>query len=325
MGRKILFLANQTDKHLGLFSDLKSDDRVILHYVLKKKTDFILKILRRIHLNRRLDWLDHKFPFRYVWYDCGKDISLSDIKYILVINSSLEKIDLNYLRKCKMKGICLILLILDSINADSITVHRNKHLYFLSLWDKVITYDPVDAHRYGFIYKGYCYYSKNNSFPMRAAPQNEVYFTGNTKGGRSTLINDTFLYFTANGCKCIYDVQLKDKKENRCQGINYVQKWIKYEDVLIRMSDCNCILEIIQSGQNGPSLRYFEAIFYNRRLITNNKNVVGYPYYNPKWMKIIDKPEDVDIDWVKSKEIVDYQYKGDFSPVNFIDYLIGNE
>ena len=39
-------------------------------------------------------------------------------------------------------------------------------------------------------------------------------------------------------------------------------------------------------------------------------------------MKIIDKPEDVDIDWVKSKEIVDYQYKGDFSPVNFIDYLI---
>lgn len=323
--REILILANQTDKHLGLFNDLESDTRVILHYIIKKKVGFIIKILRHIHLSRRLDWFDHIFPFRYVWYDNGNKICLNNIKLVLVINSSLEKVDLNYLRKCKVKGIDVVLLILDSINADSITVHRNKHLYFSSLWDKVITYDPVDAIKYGFIYKGYCYYSKNNSVPMRVAPQSDIYFAGNTKGGRSNLINDSFLYFTTNGCKCIYDVQLKCKKEERCNGINYVQKWLKYEDVLFRMSDCKCILEIVQNNQNGPSLRYFEAIFYNKKLITNNKNIVGYPYYNKKWMRIIENPEEIDTDWVKSKEVVNYQYKGDFSPIHFIDYLLENE
>lgn len=325
MGNMILILANSTDKHLGLFSDLEHCKCVILHYVLLKKVGWVLRFFRRIHLSSHLNFGNHWPPLRHLWYDTGKDLPLDNVKTIVVINACLDKISVNYLKRCKRMGIYIVLIILDSVDADSITVHKNRHLYFLPLWDKVISYDPVDAKKYGFTYKGFCYYSKYISLPLTMRPKNDIYFTGNTKGGRVALINSTFVYFTANGCKCIYDVQLKSKTDEQCQGINYVRRWVKYEEVLRRLSDCKCILEILQTNQYGPSLRYFEAIFYNKKLITTNPNIINYPYYNSKWMKIIRSPEELDIEWIKSTERVDYQYNGDFSPIHLIDFLNKNE
>ena len=318
---KVIVLASQIDKHLGLFKDLEKNDISIMHYVDLKNTGNITGFIRRIHLSSRLFWGTTRPPFRYIWYNYGNKLSLNNVKAIIVSASCIDQISLSYLKKCQLKGIKIILLLLDSIQADSLVVRRNRNRFFLKLWDRVVTFDPKDAEYYGFTYKGFCCYSKQ-SIKLSNIPEYDVYFTGTTKGNRSKMINETYQYFSSCGLKCMYDVQLRDKSVGKSPGINYIKRWIKYEDILIKLANSKCVLEIVQSNQNGPSLRYFESIFYNKKLITNNNRIVNYPYYNPQWMKIIEKPEDIDVEWVKNSEIVDYHYNGEFSPIHFVKYIL---
>ena len=73
-------------------------------------------------------------------------------------------------------------------------------------------------------------------------------------------------------------------------------------------------LEILQEGQNQQSARYFEAVVYNKKLLTTNDRISALPFYNPDYMKVFHTSSDVDIDWLKARDMVDYGYKGEFSP-----------
>lgn len=80
------------------------------------------------------------------------------------------------------------------------------------------------------------------------------------------------------------------------------------------MLNTNVIIEILQKGQNGSSLRYFEAVCYNRKLLTNNPNIEKLPFYNPEYMKVFSSSDDIDVEWVKKKGEIDYGYDRSFSP-----------
>ena len=82
-----------------------------------------------------------------------------------------------------------------------------------------------------------------------------------------------------------------------------------------------CVLEFMQEGQNGATLRYFEAVCYNKKLLTDNPNITEFPYYDSRWMRVFKNVEDIDVNWLKENDEVDYQYKGDFSPVELVAYV----
>ena len=81
-----------------------------------------------------------------------------------------------------------------------------------------------------------------------------------------------------------------------------------------RELSAKCILEIVQKGQVALTLRPYEAVAYNKKLLTNNKTILNFKYYNPKYMRYFEKVEDIDWNWVKCDDGVDYNYQGDFSP-----------
>lgn len=105
--------------------------------------------------------------------------------------------------------------------------------------------------------------------------------------------------------------------------INYYggRDWIPYEQVLASVLNTNVIIEVLQENQEGPSLRYYEAVCYNKKLLSNNRNLSDLPFYDPRYMKYFDKYEDIDIEWVKSREKINYSYDGSFSPSNLIKLL----
>ena len=103
--------------------------------------------------------------------------------------------------------------------------------------------------------------------------------------------------------------------------IHYYIGWKSYEEVLGGVLRSKVILEILQEGQSGPSLRYYEAVCYNKKLLSNNPNIVHFPYYDSRYMRYFSSPEDIDIAWITEDCDVDYHYKGDFSPVNMLDLI----
>lgn len=83
----------------------------------------------------------------------------------------------------------------------------------------------------------------------------------------------------------------------------------------------NCLLELVQEGQVGATARYCEAVVYGKKLLTNNNYVRFLPFYNEEYIKIFDKVDDIDFDWVKEIVHVDFEYKDEFSPNHVIERI----
>lgn len=66
----------------------------------------------------------------------------------------------------------------------------------------------------------------------------------------------------------------------------------KYEDIQRIILESKCILELQMEGQSGCTLRTLESMFLNRKLITNNKDIVNYDFYNPNNIFVIENADD---------------------------------
>lgn len=70
-------------------------------------------------------------------------------------------------------------------------------------------------------------------------------------------------------------------------GIQYLNNPLSYEDVLIENRKSKAILEIVREGQTGLTWRCMEALYLNKKLITNNRSIINSQFYNPDNMYII--------------------------------------
>ncbi len=95
-----------------------------------------------------------------------------------------------------------------------------------------------------------------------------------------------------------------------------------YRNIIAEVKRSNCLLEVVREFQDDPSYRYYEAVCYNKKLLTNNKRIVNFPFYNPEYIHVFEKPEDIDWDWVKERIPIDYGYDGRFSPSHLFDEVI---
>ena len=131
----------------------------------------------------------------------------------------------------------------------------------------------------------------------------DLYYAGVSKGRLETLHN-IYNLMVQNEITTIYRITEVKAKEELYDGILYNER-IKYNKLVEEDQFCNCILEVMADGQSGATLRYYEAVCYNKKLLTNNKNVVNLPFYDPAYIRVFEKPEDIDWNWVKERIPVD--------------------
>ena len=190
---------------------------------------------------------------------------------------------------------------------------------FLKRFDAVLTYDQNDASAYGYEYLD----SPIWCAPDRSSPplEYDVYFCGRNKGRKQLLeavarrldefgVSSRFL-FADNATPGLRKIATED------------QPWKPYPEIVEEVKRSRCVLEVIAASNNGATLRYKEAVIYNKKLLTNNPEVSTLPYYDPRWMRRFEKPEDIDVEWLLRDEPVDYGYKGDFSTDHFLRQIEG--
>jgi len=102
-------------------------------------------------------------------------------------------------------------------------------------------------------------------------------------------------------------------------GIHY-NCWLNYKQVLQRVADTKCVLEILQGEQHGFTIRTCEAVTYKKRLITNNQFLKKQPFYDPRFMCVIKKASDIPVDFIS--DAAEAVVTGaDFSTERFIKFL----
>lgn len=165
------------------------------------------------------------------------------------------------------------------------TICRNRY----SQWEysrclknsdvNVYTFDAEDAKRYGFNYINQVYRSMKKH--QQEVPSTDVFFIGQDKS-RAVILNQMRSVLEEQGIS--YDFYIITDKHTSviAEMADYYRKQeLSYEESLALLDKSKCIIEIIQKGQGGITLRTLEAAFLGKKLITNNSNIYVSDLYHP--------------------------------------------
>lgn len=195
-------------------------------------------------------------------------------------------------------------------------------------FDCVYTFEKPDAEKYGFKFWP-SPYSVLSDIPVQKVDK-DLYFCGRSGNAvRRTIYLDVLERCRANSVNTDMDILVLQNQDDyhmftdmaRIHGAGDI---IPYPQVLERTLQAKCILDVVLPYHTGLSLRPYEAVCYNRKLLTNNKSILDFPYYDSRYMQYFEKVEDIDWDWVKEDIEVDYHYNGEFSPIHLLEDIVKN-
>ena len=143
------------------------------------------------------------------------------------------------------------------------------------------TFDPIDAKKFGIKFKPYFYPEEYMIDCDEKVPiKQDIFFVGVDKD-RLGVIKDLHRRLEQmNLTDKLMIVATLHKKYSRSDE-KWLAKRVPYEKIAENIKQSRAILDIVQSGQSGITLRPMEAMFYNKKLITNNIYIKEYDFYNP--------------------------------------------
>ena len=106
---------------------------------------------------------------------------------------------------------------------------------------------------------------------------NDVVFVGIDKNRNKLLseIADKFDLVNIN-----YQFRLIAAESTTDARIEYEKEPLKYSEVVDICLSSKAILELVTDNQRGLTWRALEALFFHKKLITNNKSIIDFDFYN---------------------------------------------
>jgi len=306
---------SESNQHM--FRDVQTmEDGVQLSYIFSIKNP-LLRLLNKVHLSTKINKIVD-LPFKGIWDqfyimdDKKKDTNV--LKWVIVTNWSIRRFGLSYLKKIeKRSDYKVVLLFLDPLSA--VPEFYLKYIREIR-FDIIYSFDRDDCKLYNWIYTTNLYSKKD--LPQNEHPENDIYYIGLDKG-RAQFVEDIYSKLTNNGVRCDFVIISEDGKVfNNGNGLRYLNHRVSYNDVLLGVNNSRTIMEIVQNGQSGMTMRPYEAIFYNKRLLTNNRSIVDMDFYRPEYMKVFSSVDDIDISFIINQEKAEYNYQNQYSPVNWV-------
>ena len=145
------------------------------------------------------------------------------------------------------------------------TVHKiQKHNF------QVITYDELDAEKYGF--RWHTQFFNVRLFHQTACVRDytflyDFFFVGYAKN-REEEIDKIHSMLSSYVCKFV--------------TVQTVSDYIPYSRYMEMAKQSRCIVEIVHTGDPSCTLRPLEAMSIHRKLLTNNPAVRNYSFYRPQ-------------------------------------------
>lgn len=325
MGNNYVIVTNEASRGSWIewmWSDINQRANILLdNNVL---TNPFARRLKKLHFSNSLNkkvWI----PFKWAWdrYLSLKleDLSSKDVNY--VIFQSNIKFSPRFIKKLKNnKNARIILYLPDTttgigIGVSIAAVTRYCRYYLV---DEVYSFDEEDCKKFNFKY--FDLYS-TPEIDLSGKENKGVYYVGNCRTEERRVLLMSVFEKLRNKIHCdFYMVGVRLELQKYSDDITYNHP-LKYRDVISGLGKWNCILELVNSNQSGNTLRFKEAICYNKKLITNNPYVLQSKYYNPNWIMYFNSVEEINYEWILRDIIVDYQYSEEFSPNALLDQITG--
>ena len=327
---KCILFNSEVHESYGLYKDLEDLDSVDV--ILRKErtvNNKLLKKIKHVHLSGSISKYIN-LPLKNIWYSkCDLRILPGEEYYLIFDDLALKSFSQKELNDfTKRNNIKCILVLLNSMDSEIMSRSGIKRKIIKTAWEDVYTFDLRDVEKYKFKFLDYHYYSKHN-VSVDEDIKYDLFYVGALYSERKKLIYEIYRSLVRHGV--LVDFHLQKHGVDNKKTLPYSDKIhyftgsegrLSYEEIITGDLGANTILEVVQNNQSGPTLRYFEAVVYNRKLLTNNPEIVNFPFYNEKYMKIFKQPRDIDFEWIKSGDRPDYKYDNEFSPVHLVESIV---
>lgn len=151
---------------------------------------------------------------------------------------------------------------------------------YLSIFDRFFIFDPQDR---GTVSTSETtnFYPVSYSHLNRRDYQTEVYYWGNYSSERKEILTTLIQHFKEQNISHSMHLYKRHKLSFLKKNQLISSKSISFEENLHRSYNAKALIDMAPAGQHGLSFRVFEAIGFEKKLITNNPSIVHYDFYHP--------------------------------------------
>ncbi len=156
----------------------------------------------------------------------------------------------------------------------------------IHFFHKIYSFDKVDVERYGFEF------ITNYIFETSAINKNPEYLFFNISGNDDDYRFgqlESFGKYLKNNDWSFKFISFHPKLEKENRGIiDVIDEIIYVNEVVELIKKAKILVEFQRKQQIGLSFRVFEALGFQKKLITNNTDIINYDFYNPKNILVVD-------------------------------------
>ena len=153
----------------------------------------------------------------------------------------------------------------------------NNILFDSKYIDEFWTYNRFDADKYHLKFNPQFYF-KENKINKKSNITEDIIFLGRNKDRKNELLS-------------LKDCLEKNKLKCNFHIVENMKDFLSYHDYLKMIEKSKCILDFNYYLPGGLTLRPLEAMFFEKKLITNNKDIVNYSFYDKDNIFIIGEDD----------------------------------
>jgi hypothetical protein len=220
---------------------------------------------------------DVKFNFRE--NHINKIIGNQNFDSILIIRPDL--LSINFLKELKTKSTIFKTYFFDG-------VHRfPKKIKTIPLFDEIFSFEPNDCKKYSFEFITNFIYEENPTSIINPSTHYNVFNITSYDRKRFPLLLKIAALLKQQ--QQPFKIIVKTEKKIETKGlIEIISQSIPLDQVQSFIQQSICMLDLgVIHKHKGLTFRIFEAIGLNKKIITNNTDIVNYDFYNPQNILVI--------------------------------------
>lgn len=328
MNKRLIIACNGTDWGEKSLSLLKKNESVFICNQKIPINGRIKSILARGHfsytINERIN-----LPFKSMWFrsidDALKvDVEEGEDKYLLFYDRNRAGGEESYLRHLRKKYPHYKYIYIFTNIVKHSAAGEHNYLNRLNDWyDVVFAFDPEDAKKYNFSYSPLIY-DADPSYKKaeKESSENLVFYVGQAKDRLDGLLSCYEKLISLSIKSDFHIANVPEGQMKYADDIVY-NKFISYDEAVDSIQRATCLIDVIQGDSTGLTIKVCEAICYDKKLITTNKHIADYPFYDPRFIRIVESPDDIDEAFFNENRDVHYPEEGKryFSAESFLERL----
>lgn len=291
-GKTLFLWLNDQDFHAA-----NSNRRGVRVERIYKKCSLVMKGIRRLQIICRV-------PGISIWLNEWKN-SLREYDTVIIHASVLAPPVVQYIRK-KNKNVRIIVWYWNPVD-KCVSPHR-----FANCNSEIWSFDEQDCVKYNLKYNTQYHF---DDIDLNISEiKYDVFFVGGDKGRIHDLLKfqneieqiNVSSYFHITPSSAYFHMATISRKKEFSE---YYKQRISYKEVLDYISESKAILDYVSERQIGLTLRPLEALFFRKKLITNDRSIIDRDFYNKKNVFVIGKDDIKELSLFISSPFIEVEKK----------------